>query len=87
MKWIRVISKSLKITDNIEKALKDAKIDILATNAAQQVSKIARSGKFREAQAYSMNQKKLISSQAKSDTQKKVYSTWKSSMNAIIILY
>ena len=83
MKCIRVITQVQKTNDNPEEVLKEVKLEILASNAAKQVAKIARSGKFREAQAYSMNQKKYLAVQANSELQKKIFSSWKGSMNVI----
>ena len=83
MKWLRVITNVQKTNDDLNEVQKDVKVEILASNAAHQATKIARAGNFREAQAYSMKQKKLILSNARSDKQQKMYAAWKGSMNDI----
>lgn len=83
MKWIRTITKVQQVTDDANKAKEDIKIDLLAVNAAQQASKLAMQGNFREAQAYSLNQKHFINSNIKSDQDQRVYSNWKNQMNEI----
>ena len=83
MKWIRTITKVQQVTDDASKAKEDIKIDILAVNAAQQASKLAMQGNFREAQAYSLNQKHYINSNIRSDQDQRVYSNWKNQMNDI----
>lgn len=72
-----------KVTDDASKAKEDIKIDLLAVNAAQQASKLAMQGNFREAQAYSLNQKHYINSNIRSDQDQRVYSNWKNQMNEI----
>mmetsp|Transcript_9488 Transcript_9488/g.9245 ORF Transcript_9488/g.9245 Transcript_9488/m.9245 type:complete len:142 (+) Transcript_9488:2-427(+) len=81
MKCIRTLTQVQKVTDQIDEAKDNAKIDILAINAAQQASKLAKKGDFRSAQAYSMNQKNYIKSNIKTDSQKQVYQGWSHQMN------
>ncbi|CAI2386334.1 unnamed protein product [Moneuplotes crassus] len=83
MKCIRTITKVQKVTDDAAQMKKDVNIEVLAVNAAQQASKLATRGQFREAQAYSMNQKRYLKSHLKDDTDKKMYSNWRGQMNGL----
>ena len=60
---------------------KEANTDILAINAAQQASKMAAKGKFREAQAYSMGAKKFIKRSVKTEEQREHFQNWKNNLN------
>jgi Mg-chelatase subunit ChlD len=60
MKCIRTITQVQQVTDDEDKVKENVKVDVLAVNAAQQVSRFAQKGNFREAQAYGMNQKRYI---------------------------
>jgi hypothetical protein len=73
MKCIRTITKIQQVTQDAEKMKEDIKIDVLAVNAAQQASKLASKGNFREAQAYSMNQKKFMKQNIKSEMDQQMY--------------
>mmetsp|Transcript_1585 Transcript_1585/g.1926 ORF Transcript_1585/g.1926 Transcript_1585/m.1926 type:complete len:235 (+) Transcript_1585:1329-2033(+) len=81
MKCIRTITKILKASDNINEVQENANMGIFAVNAAQQASKLAKKGNFREAQAYTHNRKKFIKNNLKNETDKVVYSKWKGAMN------
>ena len=83
MKCIRTITKVQQVTDDAEKVKQDLKVDILAVNAAQQASRLATGGKFREAQAYSINQKNYIKSNLQSEGDAKMFNNWKHQMNEI----
>ena len=83
MKCIRTITKVQQVTDDVEKAKQDVKVDILAVNAAQQASKLAMKGNFREAQAYSINQKNYIRSNLQSNNDVQMFNNWKHHMNDI----
>ena len=83
MKCIRILTQVQKVTDKIDEAKKNTKIDVLAVNAAQQVSKLAKKGNFREAQAYGMNQKNYIKSNANSSSEKDIYKGWSNQMNEV----
>jgi len=50
-KYIRVISKNLKISDNKEEIESQANFDIITTMEIQKSAKLAKEGLFREAQA------------------------------------
>ena len=67
IKCIRTITKMLKVSDDAEEVQKNANINILAVNAAQQASKLAKKGNFREAQAYTKNQKRFIKKNMKDE--------------------
>ncbi|CAI2386488.1 unnamed protein product [Moneuplotes crassus] len=81
MKCIRTITKVQKITDDVSKMKEDVNIEVLAVNAAQQASRLATRGQFREAQAYSVNQKKYLKSHLRNDTDKKMFKNWRGQMN------
>ena len=81
--WIRTLTQIQKVTNNIDEVKQKAKIDILAVNAAQQCSKLAKKGKFRDAQAYSINQKKYIKSNINNLEDAEAYSGWKKQMNEL----
>ena len=81
MKCIRTITKVQQITDDASKVKNEMNLEVLAVNAAQQASKLANRGQFREAQAYSVNQKKYIKSNLKSSADEKLYKNWRGHMN------
>jgi hypothetical protein len=83
MKCIRTITKVQQVTDDAEKAKEGVKIDVLAVNAAQQASKLASKGNFREAQAYSLNQKRYIKSNLNNHEDMRMYNNWKGQMNEV----
>ena len=80
IKYIRIITKTLKVSDDADEVQKNADINILAVNAAQQASKLAKKGNFREAQAYTKNQKRFIKKNMRDDRDKEAYSKWKGAM-------
>ena len=80
IKCIRTITKMLKTSDDKDDVQQNANINILAVNAAQQASKLAKKGNFREAQAYTKNQKRFIKKNMRDDKDKEAYSKWKGAM-------
>ena len=50
-KYVRIISKNLKVSDNKEEVEKQADFEIISTNEIQKSAKLAGEGHFREAQA------------------------------------
>lgn len=83
MKCIRTITKVLSVSDNEEEVKQDADLGILAVNAAQQASNLARAGQFREAQAFSMNNKKFFKHNVRNTDDQKYYKNWKKQMNEV----
>ena len=82
-KCIRTITQVLKTSDDIEEVKKDANMGILAVTAAHQATNLVREGKFREAQAYSMNNKRYMKNNLKSDNDKRKYKAYKGSMKGM----
>ena len=81
MKCIRTITKCQQVTNNAKKVRQDVDIGVLAVNAAQQSSKLASRGQFREAQAYSVNQKRFIKNNLRNDQDVHMYNNWRGQMN------
>ena len=82
-KCIRTITKKISTSDDIDEVQKDVNVDILAVNAAQQASKYARRGEFRAAQAYTMNQKRFLKQNARTEADKATYKNWKANLNVM----
>ena len=61
---IRVVTKTQQLSSEKEVIQNAANYDIISTNAIQKTSKLAKDGKYREAQSNSLAWKKLIGSQA-----------------------
>ena len=83
MKCIRTITKVQKVTNDADQVKKDVQLDVLAVNAAQQASKLAMKGQFREAQAYSLNNKKFIQNNIRNEDDYKMFNNWKHQMNEV----
>jgi hypothetical protein len=83
MKCIRTLTQVQRVTDNAEEARKAAKVEVLAINAAQQATRFAKQGRFRDAQAYSMNQKNYIKGSIQNTEQHNAYRGWKKNMNEL----
>ena len=81
MKCIRTITKKISTSDDMEEVQKDVNVDILAVNAAQQASKFAKRGEFRAAQAYTINQKRFMKKNARTEADKETYKNWKGNLN------
>ncbi len=81
MKCIRILTKVQDASSDRGEVEKEANTDILAINAAQQASKMAAKGKFREAQAYSMGAKKFIKRSVKTEEQREHFQNWKNNLN------
>ncbi|CAI2360749.1 unnamed protein product [Moneuplotes crassus] len=79
-KYLRVISRVLETSSDAEEVKQDLNIGIVAVNAAQQASNLAREGRFREAQALSYNNKKFIKKIAKTEEDTAMYKAFKGSM-------
>ncbi|CAI2385496.1 unnamed protein product [Moneuplotes crassus] len=82
-KCIRTITKILKSSDDKAQIEEEVDIGIIAVSAAHQASNLARQGKFREAQALSLNNKKFLKKNAHSTTDQKVVKNWKRNMNSM----
>ena len=80
IKCIRTITMMVQTSDDMNEVQQNADINILAVNAAQQASKLAKKGNFREAQAYTKNQKRFIKKNMRDDKDKEAYSKWKGAM-------
>ncbi len=59
-KFVRVISKNLKVSDDFEEISKKANYDIISTNEVQKTAKLANEGHYREAQAQAHVAKKFF---------------------------
>eukprot|EP00343_Euplotes_focardii_P000387 CAMPEP_0205801322 /NCGR_PEP_ID=MMETSP0205-20121125/3271_1 /ASSEMBLY_ACC=CAM_ASM_000278 /TAXON_ID=36767 /ORGANISM="Euplotes focardii, Strain TN1" /LENGTH=236 /DNA_ID=CAMNT_0053065875 /DNA_START=90 /DNA_END=797 /DNA_ORIENTATION=+ len=75
-KCIRIISRILQTTQDESQAKEETNLGIVAVNAAHQASTLTRQGKFREAQAVLMNNKKFIRENIKSEIDQNIYNNW-----------
>jgi hypothetical protein len=83
MKCIRTLTQVQNVTDSAEEARKAANIEVLSINAAQKATMFAKQGRFREAQAYTMNQKNYIKRSIQNTEQHNAYRGWKKNMNEL----
>lgn len=80
-KCVRIISKILETSDDAAKINEEANLGIIAVNCAHQATNLVREGKFREAQALSVNNKKFIKNNLKSEKDQKMFKAYKQDMN------
>ncbi|CAI2359318.1 unnamed protein product [Moneuplotes crassus] len=82
-KCLRVISRVLDTSSDAEEVKQDANLGIVAVNAAQQASNLAREGRFREAQALSYNNKKFMKCNLKTEKDAVMYKAFKRNMKGM----
>ena len=81
-KFIRVISKNMKISDNKEEVEKQANYDIITACEMQKSAKLAGAGLFREAQAQAHITRKFLAKNKKiSKESKESYQMFNNNMN------
>ncbi|CAI2383029.1 unnamed protein product [Moneuplotes crassus] len=82
-KCIRTITKVLRSSNDKRKVEQKVDLSMIAVSAAHQVTNLAREGKFREAQACSLSNKKYLSNKLQHKQHHKIYKNWKKKMNPI----
>ena len=81
-KYVRIISKELKISDNKEEVENQANFDIISTMEIQKSAKLASEGLFREAQAQAhATRKYLWKNKDNSSNNKETYQMFNNNMN------
>ena len=81
-KYVRIISKNLKISDNKEEVENQANYDIISTMEIQKSAKLASEGLYREAQAQAhITRKFLAKNKVSNKNSKKNYEMFNKNMN------
>ena len=81
-KYVRIISKNLKISDNKEEVENQANYDIISTMEIQKSAKLASEGLYREAQAQAhITRKFLAKNKVSNKNSKKNYEMFNNNMN------
>jgi hypothetical protein len=82
-KYVRIISRNMKVSDNKEEIEKQANFEIVSTMEIQKSAKLASEGLFREAQAQAhITRKYLAMNSTKNQNSKETYHLFNNNMNS-----
>ena len=82
-KYVRIISRNMKVSDNKEEIEKQANFEIVSTMEIQKSAKLAGAGLFREAQAQAhITRKYLAINSVKNNNSRETYELFNNNMNS-----
>ena len=82
-KYVRIISRNMKVSDNKEEIEKQANFEIVSTMEIQKSAKLAGAGLFREAQAQAhITRKYLAMNSVKNQNSRETYELFNNNMNS-----
>ena len=82
-KYVRIISRNMKVSDNKEEIEKQANFEIVSTMEIQKSAKLAGAGLFREAQAQAhITRKYLAMNSVKNSNSRETYELFNNNMNS-----
>ena len=82
-KYVRIISKNMKVSDNKEEIEKQSNFEIVSTMEIQKSAKLAHAGLFREAQAQAhITRKYLAMNSVKNNSSKETFKLFNNNMNS-----